>query len=68
MHSSNVSGFLGGYYLCLAAMNAVVAFYFWHKKHDVTQAVVWVAVSFILVAMASAALGESPPGLPQSWR
>jgi hypothetical protein len=70
MHGStaDVAGFLGGYYLCLAAMNAVVAFYFWHKKHDVTAAVVWVAVSFILVAVASAALGGSAPALPQSWR
>ncbi len=68
MHGSDVSGFLGGYYLCLAAMNAVLAFYFWHKKHNVAQAIVWVAVSFILVAVASAAFGGSPPGLPQSWR
>jgi hypothetical protein len=68
MHGSDVSGFLGGYYLCLATMNAVVAFYFWHKKHDITSAVVWVSVSMILVAVASAAFGGSPPGLPHSLR
>ena len=68
MHGSDVSGFLGGYYLCLATMNAVVAFYFWHKKHDVASAVVWVSVSMILVAVASAAFGGSPPGLPHSLR
>jgi len=70
MHGSgsDVSGFLGGYYLCLAMMNAVVAFYFWHKKHDVASAVVWTTVSMILVAVASAAFGGSPPGLPHSLR
>jgi len=70
MHGSgsDVSGFLGGYYLCLAMMNAVVAFYFWHKKHDIASAVVWVSISMILVAVASAAFGGSPPGLPHSLR
>ena len=68
MHGSDVSGFLGGYYLCLATMNAVVAFYFWHKKHDIASAVVWISVSMILVAVASAAFGGSPPGLPHSLR
>jgi hypothetical protein len=68
MHGSDVSGFLGGYYLCLATMNAVVAFYFWHKKHDIASAVVWVGVSMILVAVASAAFGGSPPGLPHFLR
>ena len=68
MHGSDVTGFLGGYYLCLAMMNAVVAFYFWHKRHDIASAVVWVSVSMILVAVASAAFGGSPPGLPHSLR
>jgi hypothetical protein len=68
MHGSDVSGFLGGYYLCLATMNAVVAFYFWHKKHNIASAVVWIALSMILVAVASAAFGGSPPGLPHRVR
>lgn len=68
MHGSDVSGFLGGYYLCLATMNVVVAFYFWHKKHDIASAVVWVGVTMILVAVASAAFGGSPPGLPHFLR
>jgi hypothetical protein len=74
MHGSDadflteISGFLGGYYLCLAAMNAVMAFYLWHNRHNVAQAIAWVVVTFGLVAIASAAMGGSPPGLPESWR
>jgi Cytochrome b(C-terminal)/b6/petD len=68
MHGSDVSGFLGGYYLCLALMNAVVAFYFWHQRHNVRDAVVWAVISFLLVAVASAAFGGSPPGLPHGLR
>lgn len=64
MHGSDVSQFLGGFYLCLAAMNAVFAFYLWNKKHDVVQAVVWSGVSFFLVIIAALAFGGSPPGLP----
>jgi hypothetical protein len=65
---AGMSGFLGGYYLCLAAMNAVVAFYLWHNLHKTTAAIVWAAVAFALVAISSAALGGSPPSLPQGLR
>jgi hypothetical protein len=70
MHGSqaDISGFLGGYYLCLSIMNAVVAFYFWHNRHKNFEAVVWATISFILVAVASAAFGGSPPGLPHGFR
>lgn len=70
MHGSqaDISGFLGGYYLCLAVMNAVVAFYFWHNRHKNFEGVVWATVSIILVAIASAAFGGSPPGLPHGLR
>ncbi len=63
-----ISGFLGGYYLCLALMNAVMAFHLWHYRHQLTSAIVWVAVSFVLMAVAAAALGGSPPPLPQGIR
>jgi hypothetical protein len=65
---AGISGFLGGYYLLLAAMNSVVAFHLWHNKHQVVQACVWVLISFVLVAIASAAMGGSPLGLPAALR
>src|SRR5277367_5884193 len=72
MHGSSkdfllrISGFLGGYYLTLALMCAVAAFYLWHYKHRVTAAIVWTAVALVMVCMAPAALSGSPPGLP-AW-
>ena len=36
----SISGFLGAYYLALALMNAVAAFYVWHYKHKIDQALV----------------------------
>ncbi len=63
-----ISPFLGGYYLALSAMNAVMAFYLWHYKHKTGQAVFWVVVSFLLVAVASAAMGGSPLGIPEDIR
>ena len=64
----DISGFLGGYYLFLAAMNAIMAFHLWHNRHRIGESVFWVAVTFALMATAASALGGSPPGLPQSWR
>src|SRR5262249_3166323 len=74
MHGSSedfltgISGFLGGYYLFLAITNALVAFYLWHNKHKITAAIVWAGIAFVLVAVASAAMGGSPPGLPHWLR
>jgi hypothetical protein len=63
-----MSGFLGGYYLFLAMMNAVMAFYLWHNRHRIGEAVFWLVVSIVLVATASAAMAASPPGLPKGFR
>lgn len=68
MHGSDVSGFLGGFYLCLAATNAVFAYLLWSKKHNVVQAAAWAGVSFFLVIIAAAAFGGSPPGLPEGLK
>jgi len=70
MHGSgsDVSGFLGGFYICLAVMNAVFALYQWNKKHDVAQAVIWAGVAFFLVVIAAASFGGFPPGLPAGLR
>jgi hypothetical protein len=74
MHGSHadfiagIAPFLGGYYLTLAAMNAVMAFYLWHYRHKVGEALFWTAASFVLVAIASAAMGGSPLGFPEGFR
>jgi hypothetical protein len=69
MHGSqDISGFLGGYYLFLAAMNAVMAFHLWHNRHKPAAAVFWVAVAGMLTAIAAAAMGGTPPGLPEGLR
>jgi hypothetical protein len=69
MHGSqDISGFLGGYYLFLAAMNAVMAFHLWHNRHKQGAAVVWIGLSFVLMAISAAAMGGSPPGLPEGLR
>jgi Cytochrome b(C-terminal)/b6/petD len=65
---SSISGFLGGYYLFLAAANAFVAFDLWHHRHKLGPACFWIAIAFVLVAVASAAMGGSPPGLPAELR
>ena len=64
----NIAPFLGGFYLLLSVMNAVMAFHLWHNKHRLGEAIFWVAVSFLLVGVASAAFGGSPPGFPLWFR
>ncbi len=74
MHGSHadfiagIAPFLGGYYLSLAAMNAVMAFYLWHYRNRVGEALFWTAASFVLVGIASAAMGGSPLGFPEGFR
>jgi len=73
MHGSqdfitSISGFLGGYYLFLATMNAAMAYYLWHHRHQVGEAVAWIVYSFFLVAIGSAAMGGSPVGFPHAVR
>jgi hypothetical protein len=65
---NGISGFLGGYYLFLAAMNAVMAFHLWHNRHRTGEAIVWTGVSLLLVIISAAAMGGSPPGLPLGLR
>lgn len=68
MHGAeqDFSGFLGGYYLLLAMINAYVAFYLWHNKHRVVAAIAWIAVAMALTITAAASFSGSPPGLP-AW-
>ena len=48
---SGISPFLGGYYLFLALVNAVVAFHLWHNRHRTGEAAAWVLVSLALVVI-----------------
>jgi hypothetical protein len=59
-----ISPFLGGYYLLLAGMNAVMAFHLWHHRHRTGAAIFWTGVAMLLVVISAAAMGGSPPGLP----
>jgi len=63
-----ISGFLGGYYVVLAVMNAVMALFLWQKKGDTRRALVWVAVAALFVILSPLAASGHPtmmPGLPQ---
>src|SRR5947207_11062044 len=63
-----ISGFLGGYYVVLAVMNAVMALYLWQKKGDTRWALVWVAAAGLFVILSPLAASGHPtmmPGLPQ---
>jgi hypothetical protein len=63
-----ISGFLGGYYVVLAVMNAAMALYLWQKKGDTRWALVWVAVAalfVILSPLAASGYQSMMPGLPQ---
>ena len=59
----SISPFLGGYYLLLAGMNAVMAFHLWHNRHRTVAAIFWTGVAMLLVVTSAAAMGGSPPGL-----
>ncbi len=76
MHSNgffltDVAGFLGGYYAAIAAMNGVAAYILWRKKGQPGWAIVWTAVSVVMMVLASLALSGSAawvPSLPASAR
>ncbi len=70
MHGSaqDFSGFLTGFYFLLAGMNAVMAFHLWHNRHRNGDALLWTAVSMVMVVMAAASGGISPPGWPQWFK
>ncbi len=59
----NIAGFLGIYYLILAAMNAFAAFYLWHYKHKQAAALVWLILALVMVIFSPAAMSGSPPAI-----
>ena len=48
----NISGFLGAFFLCLAAMNGIAAFYCWKRLQRGELALLWLVVAVLFVVMA----------------
>jgi hypothetical protein len=66
-----MAGFLGGYYLVIAAMNWVMAFNLWQKRHAIGPAIFWAFVGVVCVILSAFAASGSEqlmPQLPQSLR
>src|SRR4249920_2604698 len=66
--SEGLAGFLGGYYLILAIMNAVAAYYLWHQKHQIGAALGCILFTALLVILSPFALSGSPPVIPMVIR
>ena len=78
MHGNNqvflesISGFLGWYYVMLAAMNMAAAYWLWRTRHAVGQAILWLLVSLFYIGyLAPMALSGDAywvPTMPESIR
>jgi Cytochrome b(C-terminal)/b6/petD len=62
---SRISGFLGGYYLVLAVMNAVMALVLWKQKDAIGAALLWVFVAGGFVILSPLAASANPSMMPQ---
>jgi hypothetical protein len=60
-----ISGFLGGYYLVLAIMNAVMALVLWKQKGEIGLARIWVVVAGVFVILSPLAASANPGMMPQ---
>ncbi|MEZ6120787.1 MAG: hypothetical protein R3C28_30005 [Pirellulaceae bacterium] len=47
-----ISGFLGSYFLCLAVMNAIAAFYCWKRLGKSSLSLLWLAFSGVFLIMS----------------
>jgi len=47
-----ISPFLGSYFLCLAIMNAIAAFYCWKQLNNSRLALTWLLLGFVLLIMS----------------
>ena len=69
-HYWDIRIFLGFYYLTLATMNAVFAFFLWHKRHDTASALLWLVVGALFVGvlapLAISAQVDWMPRMPQA--
>ncbi len=61
----SIQGFLTGYYLTLAAMNAVAALYLWHELKRSRDALIWLVVGMGFVILAPLAGSGSPRWTPR---
>ena len=61
-----ISGFLGWYYVSLAVMNLIAAYWLWRAKHLVGQAIFWLVVAmFYMGYLAPMATSADPAWMPQ---
>ena len=49
---SNISGFLGSFYLLLAVMNGIAAYYCWEKLKKNTLALWMLVLSFVFLVIS----------------
>ncbi len=62
----SISGFLGWYYVVLAAMNMVAAYWLWRSRRAVGQAIFWLLVGlFYMGYLGPMALSADPAWMPQ---
>ncbi|MEC7501603.1 MAG: hypothetical protein VX970_07730 [Planctomycetota bacterium] len=62
----SISGFLGWYYVVLAAMNMVAAYWLWRSRRAVGQAIFWLLVGlFYMGYLGPMALSGDPAWMPQ---
>lgn len=74
-HLHHISGFLGGYYLSIALMNVIAAFYLWESGKakrlfgvpivgfPFTTAHIWLVVGLVFTILGAISLGGDPSGL-----
>lgn len=62
----SMAAFLGFYYLILAAMNAIAAFYLWKRLHSGKEALTWLAASAVFLILSPYAMSGLPPKLPEA--
>ena len=55
----NISGFLGSYYLFIALMNGIAAFYCWKSLHRSDLALTWTIVAVVFVILSPLAYSGS---------
>jgi hypothetical protein len=61
----SISPFLGYYYVALAAMNMVAAYWLWRSRHAIGQAIFWLLVGLIYIGyLAPMSLVADPNWMP----
>ena len=64
-HVEQIGTFLGVFYLILAALNAGMAMFLWHKQHKNAAALFWIIVSALYIGvLAPLAFSKNPQLVP----